>query len=537
MARLYCILFALTAISSAYAQDVDSFPPLSGWTHPTALADDTNQRHGVILSGALIDRSSPAVAEIDGNTANGLETAVGGADGILYVFRADGSLLWSRFLPSYGCSGAATRNRLLASPAVGELFGDGNRYVVIGYGNYGGNRCDGGVAAYRGSDGASLFTFSLKKFARRQRYGSAAFGFIATPALADTDGDGQMEIGFGALDRNVYLLNADGSVRWYYNAADTISSSPAFANVDDDNNLELIIGTDISKNTRLRPRTKDGGYLYAFKTKARARKHITFRNRSAYVWQTYFDQVIQSSPVVAELIPENPGQEIVIGAGCFFPRGSSNKNGRWLKILDLRSGRVLRTLDAAACMTSSPAVGDLDDDGSLEIVATINGAPELGGDGNSRITAWNPENPSALWSIIPKERTFNNQYGGSVMSPVIADLDGNGSLEVIAANNASVGVFNGRDGSALTCQDRSCSGKKLLFAWKILGSTPAVADVNLDGQLEVIIGGSHEHADRHGTVFAWTGFRGVLGSPAGGQAPFALAWPQYRGGATKGGVS
>src|SRR5690606_25084990 len=157
-----------------------------------------------------------------------------------------------------------------------------------------GTACDGGVVAYRGSDGKERWRFSTKRFARKARFGTNHHTVYSTPALADTNGDGTLEIGFGSFDRNVYLLTASGRVRWYYNAADTVFSSPAFVNVDSDRHLEMVIGTDISRNRALRPPTRDGGNLYALKTRRpRGRsKRISFRDRRAYAWLRPLDQVL-----------------------------------------------------------------------------------------------------------------------------------------------------------------------------------------------------------------------------------------------------
>lgn len=511
-------------------------PPIAGWTHEP-LADDTTEGHGVILPGGDVSFSSPAIAEIDGDPNNGFEVVVGTDDGVLTVVRADGTILWNATVPNASCAGASGGNKLLSSPAVGALFGDGVPYIVVGYGGVGSRGCDGGVIAYRGADGHVQWTFSLKKFARQAKFGTNSHTVFSSPALADTDRDGKMEIGFGSFDRNVYLLNANGSVRWYYNAADTIWSSPAFANVDNEPNLELIIGTDISANGRLRPPTRNGGYVYAFKTKPRRPTRIGFRTRGAYVWQTAFDQVIYSSPVVADVLPSNPGPEIIIGSGCFFPQNTNDKKGRWIKILRLKDGKVLQTLPTPACLSSSIAVGDIDGDGINEIVAMVPGYSEIGGDGSSRLIAYNADNPSPLWSVIPMERERNDPYGGHFNSPVIADLDGNGSLEVLVGNRSAVGVFAGDTGRPLTCQERRCTDDtRTLYTWSNLRGTPAVGDINRDGQIDVVIGAGHAFSRGKGVLYGWSGFNGLLGSLAGARSTGSIPWGMTRGNAAHTGV-
>ena len=534
----YALLNALALFTPNAFAETDVNPvPIPGWTHETTLSRDSPQKHGIILPGNVVGYSSPVIAEIDGDPGNGKEVAVASSNGTVTVIGADGSVRWSKSVPSSGCDSSST-NRLHSSPAVGTLFGDGVPYVVVGYGALISKTCDGGVVAFRGVDGAQRWNFSIKRFSKQQRYGTRSYAVFSSPALADVDGDGTMEIGFGSFDRNVFLLNANGKPRFYYNAADTVWSSPAFANVDSDPKLEMIIGTDISANKALRPPTFDGGFLYAFKTARRKSKRISFRDTSAYVWQSHVNQVLYSSPVIADVLPDNPGQEVIIGSGCFFPQNSNAKRGAWVKVFDLRTGTELTTLNAPACFSSNPAVGDIDGDGLLEVVATVNGHTSIGGDGSGRLVAWKATNPEPLWSIVPRERGRNDDYLGFFMSPVIADVDGNGSLEIAISTGSSVGIYAGADGAALTCEATSCEDQPLtLFAWAKLKSTPAIGDVNNDGILDIVAAGGHDFNGSSGMLYGWTNLSSELASAPGPHPAFSAPFPQYRGDAQHTGVA
>lgn len=492
---------------------------------------------GALLPGDTIVSSSPVVAEIDGNPGNGKEIAVAGKDSLLHVLRADGSLLWTRALPNAGCAKGRGSERTISSPAVGELFGDGVPYVVIGYGRIG-TDCKGGVIAFRGYDGQKRWNFNVRKFGKRQGYKERYQSVLSTPALADVNNDGLLEVGFGSIDRHVYLLNARGKAIWSYQAADTVWSSPSFAQADGVGNLEMIIGTDISKNERLKPPTHDGGYVYALRTKPlrdarrkRKQKLYRFRDPKIVLWQTALDQVIFSTPVVAELVPDNEGEEIVVGSGCYFPSSSNNKRGKWFKVLSLRTGEVLRTLNTTACSPSTAGVADIDEDGFLDIVASVHGSKQVGGDGTSRLMAWSGLTGALLWEIEPQDAGRTDSFQAQFQSPIIADIDGNGSLEVLLATSRSIGIYNGKDGTPLHCYLSSCEDTRVhLRTGAGLKASPAIADINGDGELEVIMGSGRSGT---GTVHAWSLLRDYLESDEGTFEPYAVPWGMFRGSASR----
>ena len=466
MARFFISLaLTLSLYSSAFAQSATIFSiPTSG-----------------------LGATKPLVAEIDGDTSNGKEVAVTTTDGHLHVFASSGALLWSAATPNVGCGAAPLTDKLYTSPVVGDLYGTGVPYVVIGYGGFRGKPCDGGVIAYRGATGERAWVFSIKNWAKREKFFVFRHSVYATPTLADVDRDGKLEIGFGAFDRNVYLLNSNGSVRWYYNAADTVFSSPAFADVRGDSDLEMIIGTDISRNPRLKPPTRDGGYLYALRAGVSVAPGTVFgfRSRALQEWRTSFNQTIQTSPVVADIIPESPGLEVATGSGCFFPQGKGDRRGKWYKIVSASTGRALRTLKVSACTPTSPAVGDIDGDGRLEVVVSVSGSSTTGGDGSSHLIAWRPSSNEVLWNIVPRVRTRTDLRGGELNRvPVLADLTGDGVAEVLINYQQGVVIVSGSTGQQLTCDTSQCS-KPLLRGDSILQGSPSVADTDGDGTLEI----------------------------------------------------
>ncbi len=467
-----CVAFFLC--SSAAAQNPEFFPVSSAGLGPTR----------------------PAVADLDRNPINGKEIVVTTTDGYIHALSATGSVLWSAITPNQSCSSAPANDKLYSSPVVGDLYGTGELYVVVGYGGFRGKACDGGVAAYHGSTGELAWKFSIKAWSQKQRFFAFRHAVYGTPTLADVNSDGKLEVGFGAFDRNVYLLNHDGSVRWYYNAADTVFSSPAFASVSGDSNLEMIIGTDISQNTRIKPPTRNGGYLYAFKAgiSTAPGKKFPFRSPDLQVWRASFQQVIQTSPVIADILPNSPGLEIVTGSGCFFPQGGGDRKGKFYKIVSATNGRVLKTLRVSACTPTTPAVGDIDGDGVNEVVMSISGSSIAGGDGTSHLIAWKPSTDAVLWDIRPRVGTRFDSMGGHYnRTPLIADINQDGVSEVLVSHYTGIVIVAGPTGTQLSCDSSPCT-KPLLRSDSTLQGSPAVSDTNGDGNLEILTLGRYNRS-------------------------------------------
>ena len=132
-AKVVAVFLSLVIFSGSYssileAQDLSTNTApiaLPGWTHSTPGFRDGEEQFGVLLNSRGVGRGSTVIAEIDGDSSNGLEVAVGSADGFVSVIRADGSVLWRRPIPRVRCRRDNRNDRLTSTPAVGELFGDG----------------------------------------------------------------------------------------------------------------------------------------------------------------------------------------------------------------------------------------------------------------------------------------------------------------------------------------------------------------------------------------------------------------------------
>lgn len=152
-------------------------------------------------------------------------------------------------------------------------------------------------------------------------------------------------------------------------------------------------------------------------------------------------------------------------------------------------------------------IADLDGDGTPEVIAT-----------GDKVTALKAADGSVLWSV-PFDKP--GAYWSVTRGVAVADLDGDGKPDLAALDGHGLfKVFRGSDGATLYEFDAS----KLVNSEITMNSNaPVIADLDGDGRLDVffIVGhGEAEHMDKNaGTAVCLTGFDGAAknkdGSPAG----------------------
>jgi subtilisin family serine protease len=131
---------------------------------------------------------------------------------------------------------------------------------------------------------------------------------------------------------------------------------------------------------------------------------------------------------------------------------------------------------SAAPPASHAALGDLDRDGDLEIVVGLNMY------GAAQLQVYHHDGSVMNgWPV-----TFTD---GFTPQPVLADVDADGHLEIVATRGSGeVGIWR-RDGAALAGWPQS-------FSWGG-ASEPAIADLDNDGDLELVVNYSRDEVVAH----------------------------------------
>jgi hypothetical protein len=438
-----------------------------------SMADTSYTKRVITLNGGWVT-SHVALGDLTGNGIPDL--VVGSNDGIVFAYRGDGTLLWQ-----YDTGNAV----IVSKPAIGDINQDGYNEVVVGIGSTYTPNAPGGVVALS-HNGALLWRFVSGDF----NGDGVPDGVFVSPALADVNGDGYLEIIYGGWDAYLRVLTYSGTVLWEHFIRDTIWSSPAVADLDGDGELDVVIGSDTHFEAALG--TIDGGRLLAFN----AADGSTLSGFPIDV-----DEVIWSSPVLADL--DNDGWlDVIVGTGncwtvpaCAVPYGNTHPVTKALYAWD-RFGNPLPgwPVMLPAYAFASPSVADLTQDGSLEVIInTSDGYVHVYRADGTPLPGWpvlvtTPAGPGTVVHI-PTEA-----------SPILADLTGDGVLEVIIPSNWEIVVFD-RTGVQLT-RDQFPSPKWDLSTEHTVHYTPAVGDVDGDGRVELIVGGARAGGTQ-GAIYIW----------------------------------
>ncbi|MBI3269458.1 MAG: PQQ-binding-like beta-propeller repeat protein [Planctomycetes bacterium] len=466
--------------------------------------------------------SSPAVADLNGDGCP--DFVVGTEDGAVHALSGrDGSPLWTH--ETYGKVGGG--------PALGDLDGDGVADVLV-------RSWDGQVLALRGTDGEVLWDFEAGKW------------IASSPALGDLNGDGVPDVlvADGAR-RLLALAGRDAGPLWAFETKREVESSAALADLDRDGVLDVVVGSydkqvyaltgldgaclwsapteaDYISATVLKdlngdqvpdvvmqvpPRTKDAPKgLYVFSgVDGRRLKELETDERLALfearadlngdgvedlvdrahdrgleatsgkdgkqLWLMETDHECKSHPALRDLNGDGV-PDVVVGLEDYRVCALSGKDGT-----------RLWTSEDEALVLSTPAFGDLNGDGVPDVVVGSDDEERYGEKAGS-VHAISGKDGRTLWLYETRGKVLS--------SPKLADMDGDGVLDVVVgSHDRRVHVISGKSGACLWSFE---TGAEVL-------SSPALGDLNLDGLLDVVVG------SRDGQIYAIPGRKGVSAAP------------------------
>jgi hypothetical protein len=465
-----------------------------------------------------------------------------------------------------------------SSPVLANLRGDRAKEIVLA-------TSDGLLHVFSGRTGRDVSGFPRRmrlapdpQNATRD-LGALRQGFVSTPAVGDINGDHHRDIVVAGLDGRVYAFNSHGrTLKGWPTHIDlqsvpsngrqdvAIYASPALADLNGDGRLDVIVGAADQK-------------IYAWNGRGNALPGwpVLARDGANGVITRVF-----SSPAVGDL--NGDGKPDVVESSNEVYGSSPSNTGRvyaWDATGHLLKGWPVAPTGLAADslpvvgqgVPTSPVLGDVDGDGRDEVaVATFTGQPELyKGDGtrltqpdggyfetngkgaqskfagasilalgaNGAMGPTTPKGPLRFYSgqvdskliaaqLNPSVETpFEHVMGGwdatsgkqlpgfpapvegwtIAGAPAIADVDGDGHAEVIAPSSGYLLHAFKEDGTEPPGWPKQTGG------WLL--AAPAIGDVDGDGLLEVVA------VTREGHLFVWD-------TPAKASSA-AVPWSSLRG--------
>ncbi len=495
-----------------------------------AFATATTNPYGL---GSVGSSASPSFVDIDDD--GDLDAFIGTKGGNIVVQLNTGSATSPAFAAAttnpYGLAVADS----WTSPSFVDIDGDGDLDAFIGnrYGN---------TVVQLNTGSATSPAFAA---ASTNPYGLASVGSYASPSLVDIDGDGDLDALIGDLSGNTAVqLNTGSATGPAFAAATTNpygladagrSASPSFVDIDDDGDLDALIGNSVG-NTLVQLNT---GSATSPAFAAATTNLYGLANVGSYASPSFVD--IDGDGDLDALIGNGGGNTVVQlnTANPVAPVTSATANGSYgvgsvitLKVVFTEAVLVTGTpsitletgsTDRAAVFTSGSGSTTLtfsytvqagDTSADLDVVNSsalkLNGGTVKDAAGNNAIlTLAAPGTTSSLGananividSVAPRGTLLpapafaaptTNPYGladaGVHASPRLVDIDGDGDLDALIGNLDGNTVVQLNTGSPTAPAFSAATLNPYGLADVGLFAIHSFVDIDGDGDLDALIG-------------------------------------------------
>jgi len=296
-----------------------------------------------------------------------------------------------------------------------------------------------------------------------------------TPAAGDIDGDGKPEIIAGKSGGGLIAFEHDGTPKWTSTQADgttpwTVgmeSATVAIADFEGDGQFEIVVGGAVFESTG-KLRFDKGVYVGANTGMYGASSIVAdldgvppqelVSGRRAYRSDgtLYWDNGLTDGyPAIADLDNDGTPEVVVVAAGA-------------VRVQDPTTGAVL----AQVAMPGSgaggpPTIADFDADGVPEIASANGNAYSV-----FEYTPGTPPTLTVKWQHATQDLS-SNRTGSSVF-----DFQGDGAAEVVYNDECYFRVYSGSDGAILYEEPNSSA---------TIHEYPVVVDVDGDNNTEVVL--------------------------------------------------
>jgi putative cell wall-binding protein len=409
------------------------------------------------LSGESLGESSPALVDVDRNGS--LDVMIGTHAGKVWAFSGGtGNVVagWPQ----------ATGTKVDSTVSSADVTGDGRHELFVGSGSYG--NYHGAMYSF-GLNGALRFRAAFSE--PDAIYGGPVKG---SAALGDINSDGVIDATYGMLSvHSLRSLRAtDGAQNGggeFFNWEDSIHGSPALADVNRDGSLDVVMGGD---SAALGIVDHSGGMVRAISGNGQP------------IWTHYVNDIVRGSIAVGDITGDGR-VEVVHGGGDFYHRSDSRR----IYALDGATGAEKWSRELDGVTNASPTLADLNGDGRLDVaIGTWNSVAQWWLTGGT-VYAFDGVTGNQLPGF-PKVRGAGEVVLGGITT---ADINADGGQDLFVPTYSGITVFSGKTGQSLL---QLAQGDNVGFE-----NSPAIADVDGDGQLDVLAAG--RHANGTAVVYRW----------------------------------
>lgn len=299
------------------------------------------------------------------------------------------------------------------------------------------------------------------------------------PALGDVDGDGTRDLLVGVLggaydpDRtargNLWFLRQTAPMRYELVTKELLSSidagsesSPALVDLDGDGDLDLVLGNKIEPGA-------GSSTLYVYENRGTAKAPAFYAaGRLPVAGQFHF------VPAFGDL--DGDGKpDLVLGGWRDAVQYWHNDGTAKAPKFTIADSAVVRLTRGSY---ATPALGDLDGDGDLDLMV---------GEASGELNYYRNEGTRTQPKFVLVSDTFDGIDIGRRSAPALADVDGDGDLDLVVGTEAGpTQVWRNVGSRTAPTFQRDTT---LDVALPPL-SAPAFGDLNGDGRVDMMAGGS-----------------------------------------------
>jgi len=401
----------------------------------------------VLQSTSQTDLARPSIADIDndGNMDVVITSSSSTSNSYVFVVEKDKQTWYNRNPRTYQRWKVPIAEVIKVPPTLADTDNDNMLEAVFGLEN-------GTLFMLDNNQVKWTFTVDTKYSSIISDYIIGNLGYVA---VSDIDNDGKKEIiftdGQSSLydwPGHLYILRDNGNT---YEYVGNISigntgggtAAPAIANVDNDDNEEIIIATYY------------GVRVYDFDSGILTQKCANISGK------------LEGAPVLYDIDKDNKYEIVYTSANFACGLGGCSNEVHILNADTCNDDDSNGGFSVDVYPRVGVAIANLDTDGNYEIV--VNGRTTSSSSNyNSKIRAYDAKTDNQEWEYATP---------ALLVAPNIADIDGNGKYNIIITSNSSQVIILNEDGSLH--ESYNLAGQ--------LGSSPAIGDIDGDGIAELAV--------------------------------------------------